>query len=67
MFAVIRNTFLSFWLIKCNKFTCFYLKFVPEGETSGHSAQSKPSAIWFRFNEGYSNAVRKSVKVQELL
>jgi len=38
-----------------------------EGERSGHSAQSKPSAIWFRFNEGYSNAVRKSVKVQELL
>ncbi|XP_020625554.1 chromosome transmission fidelity protein 18 homolog [Orbicella faveolata] len=29
-----------------------------EGETSGHSAQSKPSAIWFRFNEGYSNAMK---------
>ena len=31
------------------------------------SLQSKPSLIWFRFNEGYSNAVRKSVKVQEFL
>lgn len=31
------------------------------------SLQSKPSVIWFRFNEGYSNAVRKSVKVQEFL
>ncbi|XP_044184420.1 chromosome transmission fidelity protein 18 homolog isoform X3 [Acropora millepora] len=31
------------------------------------SRQSKPSHIWFRFNEGYSNAVRKSVKVQEFL
>ncbi|KAL9956219.1 hypothetical protein ACROYT_G037666 [Oculina patagonica] len=38
-----------------------------EVSTSTQSAQSKPSLIWFRFNEGYSNAVRKSVKVQELL
>lgn len=38
-----------------------------EGSASVQSPQAKPSLIWFRFNEGYSNAVRKSVKVQELL
>ena len=41
--------------------------FVSEGSASAQSPQAKPSLIWFRFNEGYSNAVRKSVKVQELL
>ena len=43
------------------------LLFVSEGSASAQSPQAKPSLIWFRFNEGYSNAVRKSVKVQELL
>ena len=43
------------------------LPFVSEGSASVQSPQAKPSLIWFRFNEGYSNAVRKSVKVQELL
>ena len=43
------------------------LLFVSEGSASVQSPQAKPSLIWFRFNEGYSNAVRKSVKVQELL
>ena len=43
------------------------LLFVSEGRASAQSPQAKPSLIWFRFNEGYSNAVRKSVKVQELL
>ncbi|RMX48371.1 hypothetical protein pdam_00016308 [Pocillopora damicornis] len=36
-------------------------------KTSSQSARSQPSLIWFRFNEGYSNAVRKSVKVLEFL
>ncbi|KAJ7390212.1 hypothetical protein OS493_026722 [Desmophyllum pertusum] len=38
-----------------------------EGNTSSQAPQAKPSLIWFRFNEGYSNAVRKNVKVQEFL
>ena len=41
--------------------------FFPGDKTSSQSARSQPSLIWFRFNEGYSNAVRKSVKVLEFL
>lgn len=38
---------------------------VTDDKTSWQSVRSQPSLIWFRFNEGYSNAVRKSVKVLE--
>jgi len=38
-----------------------------EGTAGAQTSQSKPSLIWFRFNEGYSNAVRKNIKVQEFL
>ncbi|XP_048576274.1 chromosome transmission fidelity protein 18 homolog isoform X2 [Nematostella vectensis] len=37
--------------------------------SDGKKEESKCAAqeIWFRFNEGYSNAVRKNIKIQELL
>ena len=38
-------------------------------DNSEHQAAqpAQTNLIWFRFKEGYSNAVRKSVKIQDFL
>jgi hypothetical protein len=39
----------------------------PAQQTKKSEADMEKSDIWFKFKEGYSNAVRRTVKMKDLL
>ncbi|MPC23181.1 Chromosome transmission fidelity protein 18 [Portunus trituberculatus] len=38
-----------------------------KGLSTGASSKTVQSEIWFKFNEGYCNAVRKTIKMKDLV
>lgn len=61
------------WTIKCLSIKCSFLSLSCQGEdgkVNGTLQIGKAvgnSDVWFRFNEGVSNAVRRNVYIRELL
>jgi len=47
--------------------TCNYAIIITGSGDAIHSQKKTGHVLWFKFNEGYSNAVRRPIKMKDLL